>query len=58
MLTDWPKRTPDTENFCRSKEAPAGSHAIEKQLLKAIEEFTQGTAQSDDITFVMVEKHQ
>ena len=40
------------------QEAPAGSHAIEKRLLKCIEEFTQGTAQSDDITFVMVEKHQ
>ena len=40
------------------QEAPAGSNAIEKQLLKCIEEFTQGTAQSDDITFVMVEKHQ
>ena len=40
------------------QEAPAGSHAIEKRLLKCIEEFTQGTAQSDDITFVMVEKYQ
>ena len=36
----------------------AGSHAIERQLLKAVEEFTQGTVQNDDITFVMVEKYQ
>ena len=40
------------------QEAPSGSQAVEKKLLKAIEEFTQGTAQSDDITFVMVEKYQ
>jgi serine phosphatase RsbU (regulator of sigma subunit) len=40
------------------QEAPAGSHAIERQLLKAVEEFTQGTVQNDDITFVMVEKYQ
>ena len=40
------------------KEAPAGSHAIEQQLLKSIAEFTQGTAQNDDITFVIVEKYQ
>jgi sigma-B regulation protein RsbU (phosphoserine phosphatase) len=39
-------------------EAPSGSQAIEKKLLKAIETFTQGTAQSDDITFVVVEKYQ
>jgi serine phosphatase RsbU (regulator of sigma subunit) len=39
-------------------EAPSGSQAIEKQLLKAIEAFTQGTEQNDDITFVMVEKYQ
>jgi len=35
-----------------------GSQAIEKQLLKAIQEFAQGTAQNDDITFVVVEKYQ
>jgi serine phosphatase RsbU (regulator of sigma subunit) len=39
-------------------EAPSGGQAIEKQLLKSIEEFTQGTAQNDDITFVAVEKYQ
>jgi len=39
-------------------EAPSGGQAIEKQLLKSIEEFTQGTAQNDDITFVAVEKCQ
>jgi serine phosphatase RsbU (regulator of sigma subunit) len=40
------------------QEAPLGSQAIEKQLLKAIQEFAQGTAQNDDITFVVVEKYQ
>jgi serine phosphatase RsbU (regulator of sigma subunit) len=40
------------------QEAPSGSQAIEKRLLKAIGEFTQGTAQNDDITFVVVEKVQ
>jgi serine phosphatase RsbU (regulator of sigma subunit) len=36
--------------------APAGSHAVERELLKAIEDFTQGIPQTDDITFVVVEK--
>jgi len=38
------------------QEAPLGSCALEARLLKAIEEFTQGTPQTDDITFVVVEK--
>jgi serine phosphatase RsbU (regulator of sigma subunit) len=38
------------------QEAPAGSDALERKLLKAIEEFTQDTPQTDDITFVVVEK--
>ena len=38
--------------------APSGSHAIEQKFLKAIEEFTQGMPQTDDITFVVVEKCQ
>jgi serine phosphatase RsbU (regulator of sigma subunit) len=38
------------------QEAPSGSHAIEQRFLSAIEEFTQGTPQTDDITFVVVEK--
>jgi serine phosphatase RsbU (regulator of sigma subunit) len=38
------------------QEAPRGSHALELKLLSAIEEFTQGTPQTDDITFVVVEK--
>jgi len=38
------------------QEAPSGSHAVEQKFLKAIEEFTQGTPQTDDITFVVVEK--
>jgi serine phosphatase RsbU (regulator of sigma subunit) len=38
------------------QEAPSGSHALEQKLLAAVEEFTQGTPQTDDITFVVVEK--
>jgi Serine phosphatase RsbU, regulator of sigma subunit len=38
------------------QEAPSGSHALERKFLKAIEEFTQGMPQTDDITFVVVEK--
>jgi serine phosphatase RsbU (regulator of sigma subunit) len=40
------------------QEASSGSDAIERRFLKDIEEFTQGMAQTDDITFVVVEKHQ
>jgi sigma-B regulation protein RsbU (phosphoserine phosphatase) len=40
------------------QEAPSGSHAIERKFLKAIEEFTRGMPQTDDITFVIVEKCQ
>jgi serine phosphatase RsbU (regulator of sigma subunit) len=36
--------------------APAGSQVLEHKLLRAIEEFTEGTPQVDDITFVIVEK--
>ena len=36
----------------------AGGAAVERGLLKAVEEFTQGMAQPDDITFVVVEKYQ
>jgi sigma-B regulation protein RsbU (phosphoserine phosphatase) len=39
-------------------EAPSGSHALEQKLLKSIEEFTQGMPQTDDITFVVIEKCQ
>jgi len=38
------------------REAPSGSHAVEQGLLKAIEAFTQGMPQLDDITFVVVER--
>jgi serine phosphatase RsbU (regulator of sigma subunit) len=38
------------------QEAPSGSHAIERRFLKAIEEFTRGVPQTDDITFMVVEK--
>ena len=40
------------------QEASSGSHALEQKVLKAIEEFTQGMPQTDDITFVVVEKCQ
>jgi sigma-B regulation protein RsbU (phosphoserine phosphatase) len=40
------------------QEAPSGSQALERRFLSAIEEFTQGTPQTDDITFVVVEKCQ
>jgi sigma-B regulation protein RsbU (phosphoserine phosphatase) len=40
------------------QEAPSGSHAVERKFLQAIEEFTQGMPQTDDITFVVVEKLQ
>jgi serine phosphatase RsbU (regulator of sigma subunit) len=35
------------------QEAPSGSRALEQKILKAIEDFTQGTPQTDDITFVI-----
>jgi serine phosphatase RsbU (regulator of sigma subunit) len=38
------------------RESPSGSHAVEQGFLKAIEDFTQGMPQTDDITFVIVEK--
>ena len=38
------------------QEAPSGSHAVEQRFLKTIEEFTEGTPQTDDITFLIVEK--
>src|SRR5271157_281023 len=40
------------------QEAPSGSHALEQKLLNDIGEFTQGMPQTDDITFVVVEKCQ
>jgi serine phosphatase RsbU (regulator of sigma subunit) len=38
--------------------APAGGAALERELLKAIGDFTQGVPQTDDITLVVVEKYQ
>ena len=35
---------------------PEGSHAVEQAVLGALEAFTQLTPQTDDITFVVVEK--
>jgi serine phosphatase RsbU (regulator of sigma subunit) len=40
------------------EEAPAGSHALEQKFLSALSEFTQGMPQTDDITFVVVERCQ
>jgi serine phosphatase RsbU (regulator of sigma subunit) len=40
------------------QEGPSGSVAMEQRFLKAIEDFTEGTPQTDDITFVVVEKCQ
>ena len=40
------------------QEAPSGSHAVEQRLLQAIEEFTQGMLQTDDITFMVIQKYQ
>ena len=40
------------------QQGPLGSHAVEQRILKAIEDFTQGMPQTDDITFVVVEKCQ
>jgi serine phosphatase RsbU (regulator of sigma subunit) len=38
------------------REARLGSQAVEQALLKAIADFTQGMPQTDDITFLVVEK--
>jgi serine phosphatase RsbU (regulator of sigma subunit) len=38
------------------REGPLGSHAVEKRFLEVIEDFTEGMPQTDDITFVVVEK--
>ena len=38
------------------REAPAGSLAVEQTILKGIADFTQSTPQTDDITFMVVEK--
>jgi serine phosphatase RsbU (regulator of sigma subunit) len=38
------------------REAHLGSQAVEQAFLKAVADFTQGMPQTDDITFVVVEK--
>jgi serine phosphatase RsbU (regulator of sigma subunit) len=38
------------------REARLGSQAVEDAFLKAVADFTQGVPQTDDITFVVVEK--
>jgi serine phosphatase RsbU (regulator of sigma subunit) len=62
-LTD--ARNPQDEMFGEQRllriirqEAPSGSQALEQRFLTAIEEFTQGMPQTDDITFVVVENRQ
>jgi serine phosphatase RsbU (regulator of sigma subunit) len=37
--------------------APLGSRAVEEGILRALEEFTDGTPQTDDITLLIVEKN-
>jgi serine phosphatase RsbU (regulator of sigma subunit) len=39
------------------RDAPSGSRAVEQGFLKAIQDFTQGKPQTDDITFLIVEKN-
>ena len=60
-LTD--AENPDGEMFGEERlleiiqqAAPSGSHAVEQTFLKTIEDFTKGMPQTDDITFVVVEK--
>jgi hypothetical protein len=38
------------------REGPSGGRAVEEAFLKAVEDFTQGMPQTDDITFMLVEK--
>jgi|SRR5882724_2019054 len=40
------------------QEAWSGSRVLKEKLLKAIEDFTEGTPQTDDITFVVIERYQ
>jgi serine phosphatase RsbU (regulator of sigma subunit) len=40
------------------EEGPSGSQVLEHKFLAAIEEFTEGSPQTDDITFMIVEKYQ
>jgi phosphoserine phosphatase RsbU/P len=40
------------------EEAPSGSRALKQRFLEAIKDFTQGMPQTDDITFVVVERCQ
>jgi serine phosphatase RsbU (regulator of sigma subunit) len=46
------------ERLCQTiqRNAHLGSHAVEQSLLKAIQDFTLGMPQTDDITFLIVEK--
>jgi sigma-B regulation protein RsbU (phosphoserine phosphatase) len=37
--------------------APAGVEPIESAVLAALDEFTRGAAQTDDITLVLVQRH-
>jgi serine phosphatase RsbU (regulator of sigma subunit) len=62
-LTD--AQTPQGEMFGEKRlleiirrEGPSGSDAVERGFLQAIQDFTEGLPQTDDITFVVVEKCQ
>ena len=54
------RKCSESRDFCKSfgKRRRREVAAIEQELLRAIEEFTEGMAQTDDITFVVVEKYQ
>jgi sigma-B regulation protein RsbU (phosphoserine phosphatase) len=39
------------------RDAPSGGQAIEQGCLKALEEFTQGMPQTDDVTFAIIERN-
>ena len=62
-VTDAQNRQEETfgeEGLLRiiQEEALLGSQALERKILRAIEEFTEGKPQIDDITFLIVEKCQ
>jgi serine phosphatase RsbU (regulator of sigma subunit) len=37
--------------------ARQGAEALESKLLTELDQFTQGAAQTDDITFLLIEHH-
>jgi sigma-B regulation protein RsbU (phosphoserine phosphatase) len=39
------------------EEAPAGGSALKEKILRSVKEFTRGMAQTDDVTFVLIDKY-